>query len=430
MPEIVLWDDADDKLLDQFENALDLAQTAIEDLPARPESRALDDVRQVASRIVVHESCDCWFDCYVMLLIAGTLYRLLVEFKPCFPIELNRLDWLSRVISGLLRVRMYSKDQARVLGPNFHGKPRDEWPDGASILVSTDEKLLLVNRVTLAPSFGASPALAENFLRNFDPRNPYPSVVWLTTREPRNYLVVDVCDEIYVLVFEAGGTFLEARVYAPTRTTDVNIASLGRVRHAAPAAHDAHELRRDRAHCLRVAVCGRGVAQILRHELALAHSLLDALALARLRRCRGRESADRAREICTQRRGAEAAPSRALRARRLRGAVVRVATGRLVRRARGGSGRVGRRLHRRRVNAAQHFEQANARSDIAVREGRAHEPLESRVDRTMRAKRSRVSLDVAHHLETRAQNMIFSGARSRCQARSRRASPQRVGGPS
>ena len=134
MPEIVLWDDADDKLLDQFENALDLAQTAIEDLPVKPESRALDNVCKFASASECG-SCDCWFDCYVMLSIMGTLYRLLVEFKPCFAVY--KLDWLSAKVSGLQAVDMKSKDQARVLGADFHGVPRAERPDAASILVST-----------------------------------------------------------------------------------------------------------------------------------------------------------------------------------------------------------------------------------------------------------------------------------------------------
>jgi len=228
MPEIVLWDDADDKLLDQFENALDLAQTAIEDLPARPESRALDDVRQVASRIVVHESCDCWFDCYVMLLIAGTLYRLLVEFKPC--LQIYTLGWLSSVVSGLQLVDIHSKDQARVLGPNFHGEPRDKWPDTASILVSTGAALLLVNRATLAVSYGGLQALVNNFLRLYNPCKPQPGFVWLTTPEPFNYLVVDDGGaEVYFLVFEAGGAFLEARVHEPVRKSGA-IVSLGGVR--------------------------------------------------------------------------------------------------------------------------------------------------------------------------------------------------------
>ena len=229
MAEIVLWKDAGDELLDQFESAFSVTQTPIPELPVRPESKALHDVVKVASRIVVHESCDCWFDAYVKLLIAGKLYRLLVEFKPCFAI--TRLDWLRGVVSGLLEVRIHSKDQARVLGPDFHDVPRAERSDAASILVSTDASLLLVNRATLAASFGASQALAGNVLRNFDPCNPYPGVVWLTTPEPFNYLVVDKGGaEVLLLVFEAAGRFVEARAYEPTRSNNGSIFSLGGVR--------------------------------------------------------------------------------------------------------------------------------------------------------------------------------------------------------
>ena len=225
---MALFPGAEDDLIDRLQQGLDVAQTPIEDLPVKPEARALEKVRKVASRIVVHESCDCWFDCYVMLLIAGTLYRLLAEFKPCFPI--HGLGWLSGVVSGLLEVIIHSKDQARMLGQNFHGVPRAEQPDAASILVSTGEQLLVFNRATLAASFGASPALAGNILRDFEPRSRYPGAVWLTTREPCNYLVVDDGGvEVYFLVFEAGGAFVEARVYEPQRHSGA-IVSLGGVR--------------------------------------------------------------------------------------------------------------------------------------------------------------------------------------------------------
>ena len=206
-----------------------MTQTSIANLPVKRESRALDNVCKFTSRIVVHESCDCWFDCYVMLSIMGTLYRLLAEFKPCFPI--HGLGWLSGVVSGLLEVIIHSKDQARMLGQNFHGVSRAEQPDAASILVSTGEQLLVFNRATLAASFGASPALAGNILRLFDPCNPYPGVVWLTTPEPFNYLVVDKGGaEVLLLVFEAAGRFVEARAYEPTRTNNGDIFSLGGVR--------------------------------------------------------------------------------------------------------------------------------------------------------------------------------------------------------
>ena len=227
---MALFPGAEDDLIDRLQQGLDVAQTPIEDLPVKPEARALEKVRKVASRIVVHESSDCWFDCYVMLSIMGTLYRLLVEFKPCFPIKIGGLGWLSVVVSDLEEVRMKSKDQARVLGPNFHGVPRAELPDAVSILVSTGEQLLVFNRATLAASFGASPALAGNILRLFDPCNPYPGVVWLTTPEPFNYLVVDDGGAgVYLLVFRADGAFVEARVYEPQRHPG-GIVSLGGVR--------------------------------------------------------------------------------------------------------------------------------------------------------------------------------------------------------
>ena len=233
MAPIVLFADAGDDLLDQFDNALDVTQTPIEDLPVKPESRALDNVCKFASRILVHESCDCWHDAYVLLWIDGKLYRLLVEFKPCFPIL--KLGWLSSVVSGLELVVIYTKDQARVLGPDFYDVPRAKRPDGASILVSTDEKLLLLNRETLAASFGGLVALVNNVLRLYDPRKPKPDVVWLTTREPNNYLVVDDGgDEVYLLVFRADGAFVKALVFEPVRTIGVGyIQSLGGVRRTA-----------------------------------------------------------------------------------------------------------------------------------------------------------------------------------------------------
>ena len=227
-----LFPGADDDLLDRLQQVLNVAQTPIEKLPVKSEAKALYDILQVSSRIIGHESCDCWHDAYVLLWIDGKLYRLLVEFKPCFPIKIGGLCWLSVVVSDLLEVRIHSKDQARMLGPNFHGLPHAEWPEAVSILVSTGEQLLVFNRATLALSFGGLAALVNNVLRLYDPRKPKPDVVWLTTREPNNYLVVDAGGvEVYLLVFGAGGSFVEARVYKPARVAGVGyIQSLGGVR--------------------------------------------------------------------------------------------------------------------------------------------------------------------------------------------------------
>ena len=224
-----LFPGADDELLEQLQQLCDVTETDIAELPVKPEMRALDDVREVASRIVVHESSDCWHDAYVLLSIAGKLYRLLVEFKPCFPIK--SLDWLSNVVSGLLWVKVQTKDQVRILGPDFHGVLHAVRPDAASMLVSTGSVLLLVKRETLALSFGGMAALANNFLRLYDARKAWPDITWLTTPEPFNYLVVDDGGAaVYLLVFDARGAFVESRVYEPVRHSKGVIVSLGGVR--------------------------------------------------------------------------------------------------------------------------------------------------------------------------------------------------------
>ena len=130
---MALFADCDDKDIEELTQLLGVTQTEIAALPVKPEARALDDVREVASRIVVHESSDCWHDAYVKLLIAGKLYRLLVEFKPCLPIK--GLGWLSSVVTCLKLVDIHCKDQGRVLGPDFYDVPRAKRPDGASQLI-------------------------------------------------------------------------------------------------------------------------------------------------------------------------------------------------------------------------------------------------------------------------------------------------------